>query len=163
MVGFLYNNDKNVRPGYTPFEFNCGFYLRVSTNNTSRRGYCQLHARRSLHPRRGAKTKFVIFSILTHQTSSSNNPDVLYRLYAGCPMWIDLDQMSCVDRSRSDILCGQTRCPVWTGLGQMSCMGKLRRDVLYGQVYLQIKPQPRLLQDANAARTFVKGSDPLTP
>ena len=132
MVGFLYNNAKNVRPGYTSFEFNCGFYLRVPTKNTSRRGYCRLHARRSLRPRRGAKTKVVIFLTLTHQTPSSNNPDVLYGPYAGCPMWIDLDQMSCVDRSRSGILCGQTRCPVWTGLGQISCVDKPRPDVLCG-------------------------------
>ncbi len=27
---FAYNNTKNVSTGYTPFEFNCGYYPRVS-------------------------------------------------------------------------------------------------------------------------------------
>ena len=30
MAEFAYNNAKYVSMGYTPFEFNCGYYLRVS-------------------------------------------------------------------------------------------------------------------------------------
>ena len=30
MVEFAYNNAKHANKGYTPFELNCGYYLRVS-------------------------------------------------------------------------------------------------------------------------------------
>lgn len=30
MVEFAYDNMKNASTGYTPFEFNCGYYLRVT-------------------------------------------------------------------------------------------------------------------------------------
>ena len=30
MAEFAYNNAKNASTGYTPFELNCGYYLRVS-------------------------------------------------------------------------------------------------------------------------------------
>ena len=33
MVEFAYNNGKNASIGHTPFELNCGFYLRVSFEN----------------------------------------------------------------------------------------------------------------------------------
>ena len=33
MAKFAYNNAKNTSTIYTPFEFNCGFYSRVSCKN----------------------------------------------------------------------------------------------------------------------------------